>query len=113
LDMDKMFRLLTENREVDDRPGAPDLSPGPATVEFQRVNFSYEPARQILYDVSFAIPAGHRVAVVGHSGSGKSTLARLLFRFYDATGGKILVNGMDIREVRQGSLRGAIGIVPQ
>ena len=80
---------------------------------FQNVNFSYEPERQILYDVSFAIPAGHRVAVVGHSGSGKSTLARLLFRFYDASGGKILVNGTDIRELRQASLRGAIGIVPQ
>src|SRR6185436_19517030 len=113
LDMDKMFRLLKENREVDDRPGAVDLSPVPATVEFQNVSFSYEPERQILFDVSFAIPAGHRVAVVGHSGSGKSTLARLLFRFYDASGGKILVNGTDIRDVRQASLRGAIGIVPQ
>jgi len=113
LDMDKMFRLLKENREVDDRPDAVDLSPGPATVMFQDVNFSYEPERQILFDVSFAIPAGHRVAVVGHSGSGKSTLARLLFRFYDASGGKILVNGTDIRDVRQASLRGAIGIVPQ
>ncbi len=113
LDMDKMFRLLKENREVDDRPGASDLSPVPATVEFQNVDFSYEPERQILHGVSFAIPAGHRVAVVGHSGSGKSTLARLLFRFYDASGGRILVNGTDIRELRQGSLRGAIGIVPQ
>jgi ATP-binding cassette subfamily B protein len=113
LDMDKMFRLLKENREVDDRPGAADLPPVPATVEFQNVDFSYEPQRQILHDVSFAIPAGHRVAVVGHSGSGKSTLARLLFRFYDASGGRILVNGTDIRDLRQASLRGAIGIVPQ
>jgi ATP-binding cassette subfamily B protein len=113
LDMDRMFRLLIEHREVDDKPGAPDLPPGPATVEFRGVNFSYEPQRQILFDVSFTIPAGHRVAVVGHSGSGKSTLARLLFRFYDVSGGAVTINGADIREVRQASLRGAIGIVPQ
>jgi ATP-binding cassette subfamily B protein len=113
LDMDKMFRLLGENREIDDKPGAPDLPPGPAHVEFRSVSFHYEPERQILFDVSFMIPAGHRVAVVGHSGSGKSTLARLLFRFYDVSGGAILVNGVDIRETRQSSLRGAIGIVPQ
>ncbi len=113
LDMDRMFRLLAENREVEDRPGAPDLPGGPATVEFRAVDFHYEPARRILQDVSFTIPAGHRVAVVGHSGSGKSTLARLLYRFYDVTGGAILVSGRDIREVRQQSLRAAIGIVPQ
>jgi len=113
LDMDRMFRLLGENREVDDRPGAPDLPPGPATVEFRNVDFSYEAARQILFGVSFTIPAGQRVAVVGHSGSGKSTLARLLFRFYDASGGAILVNGLDIKDARQSSLRAAIGIVPQ
>jgi len=113
LDMDRMFRLLGENREVEDRPGAPDVPAGPATVEFRDVDFHYEPARRILEGVSFVIPAGHRVAVVGHSGSGKSTLARLLYRFYDVTRGAILVNGADIREVRQQSLRGAIGIVPQ
>ena len=113
LDMDRMFRLLGENREVDDKPGAPDLPPGPATVEFRNVFFSYEANRRILEDVSFAIPAGQRVAVVGHSGSGKSTLARLLFRFYDVSAGQILVNGRDIRELRQASLRAAIGIVPQ
>jgi ATP-binding cassette subfamily B protein len=113
MDMDKMFRLLAENREVDDRPGAPDLPAGPATVEFRGVNFSYEKERQILHGVSFTIPAGKRLAVVGHSGSGKSTLARLLFRFYDVSEGKILINGVDIRDVRQASLRGAIGIVPQ
>jgi ATP-binding cassette subfamily B protein len=112
-DMDRMFRLLAENLEVQDRPGAPDLAPGPATVEFRAVDFSYEPARQILHGVSFAISAGQRVAVVGHSGSGKSTLARLLYRFYDVGGGAILVNGRDIREVTQKSLRAAIGIVPQ
>ena len=113
LDLDRMFRLLSENREVDDRPGAIELPPGPANVEFRHVNFHYERARQILFDVSFAIPAGHRVAVVGHSGSGKSTLARLLYRFYDASSGGIVINGSDIRDVKQASLRAAIGIVPQ
>ncbi|HET9350500.1 MAG TPA: ABC transporter ATP-binding protein/permease [Burkholderiales bacterium] len=113
LDMDRMFRLLAEHREVDDRPGAPDLPPGPSTVEFRGVDFSYESNRKILFDVSFVIPAGQRVAVVGHSGSGKSTLARLLFRFYDVSGGEILVNGIDIRNAKQSSLRAAIGIVPQ
>jgi len=113
LDMDRMFRLLAEHREVDDAPGAPELPEGPATVEFRGVDFSYESNRKILFDVSFVIPAGQRVAVVGHSGSGKSTLARLLFRFYDVSAGKITVNGADIRDVRQTSLRAAIGIVPQ
>jgi ATP-binding cassette subfamily B protein len=112
-DMERMFRLLGENLEVRDKPGAPDLAPGPATVQFRDVDFSYEPARRILHQVSFAIPAGQRVAVVGHSGSGKSTLARLLYRFYDVGAGAILVNGMDIRDITQKSLRAAIGIVPQ
>src|SRR3954465_341740 len=113
LDLDRMFRLLGAHREVEDKPDARELSPGPATVEFRHVDFHYEPARQILFDVSFAIPAGHRVAVVGHSGSGKSTLARLLYRFYDVSAGAITVNGADIREVKQASLRAAIAIVPQ
>ena len=113
MDMDRMFRLLRENREVEDRPDAPDLPPGPAHVEFRRVDFSYEKARQILFDVEFSIPAGHRVAVVGHSGSGKSTLARLLYRFYDVSSGEIRINGVDIRSVKQASLRAVIGIVPQ
>jgi ATP-binding cassette subfamily B protein len=112
-DMDRMFRLLSANLEVQDQPGATELAPGPATVEFRGVDFSYEPARRILHRVSFAIPAGQRVAVVGHSGSGKSTLARLLYRFYDVGAGAILVNGKDIRDVTQHSLRAAIGIVPQ
>ena len=113
LDMDRMFRLLSEHREVEDQPGAPPLPAGPATVAFREVDFFYEKERQILHRVSFEIPAGHRVAVVGHSGSGKSTLARLLYRFYDVAGGRIEINGADIREVKQGSLRAAIGIVPQ
>jgi ATP-binding cassette subfamily B protein len=113
LDMDRMFSLLQENREVEDRPGAPELPQGPLEVWFSDVQFSYQPDRKILFDVGFTIPAGHRVAVVGHSGSGKSTLARLLYRFYDVTGGNIRINGMDVREVKQSSLRAAIGIVPQ
>jgi ATP-binding cassette, subfamily B, heavy metal transporter len=113
IDMDRMFRLLAEHREVEDKTGAAGLAPGPATVEFRNVDFSYEPARRILHGVSFSIPAGRRVAVVGHSGSGKSTLARLLYRFYDVSGGAILVNGADLRDVQQLSLRAAIGIVPQ
>jgi ATP-binding cassette, subfamily B, heavy metal transporter len=113
IDMDRMFRLLSENREVRDAPGAPALAPGPADVEFRHVEFFYDPERQILFDISFAIPAGQRVAVVGHSGSGKSTLARLLYRFYDVSGGSIRINNQDIRDVKQSSLREAIGIVPQ
>jgi len=113
IDMDRMFRLLAANREVEDRPGAPPLPAGAATVEFRGVDFHYEPARRILHEVSFTVGAGERVAVVGPSGSGKSTLARLLYRFYDVSGGTILVNGRDLRELQQQSLRGAIGIVPQ
>ena len=112
-DMQRMFRLLGEHLEVRDRPDAVPLAAGPAAVEFRDVDFSYEPARQILHGVSFEIPVGHRVAVVGHSGSGKSTLARLLYRFYDVGGGSIRVNGVDIRGLTQKSLRAAIGIVPQ
>src|SRR4051812_29545545 len=113
LDMDRMFRLLGENREVEDQEGAVPLPAGRLEVSFENVDFSYEKARQILFDVTFAIPAGQRVAVVGHSGSGKSTLARLLFRFYDVSAGRITINGVDTREVKQSSLRAAIGIVPQ
>jgi ATP-binding cassette subfamily B protein len=113
IDMDRMFRLLGENREVADKPGAPALVPGEGAVRFEHVSFSYDPRRQILFDVSFEIPAGKTVAVVGHSGSGKSTLSRLLFRFYDVTSGRITINGQDIREVTQTSLRAGLGIVPQ
>ena len=113
IDMDRMFRLLEENREIQDCPDAVPLPPGPAAIRFENVDFSYEPQRQILHEVSFEVPAASKVAVVGASGSGKSTLARLLFRFYDVSGGRILVNDVDIREVKQASLRAAIGIVPQ
>ena len=112
-DMDKMFRLLRENREVQDQPGAPALAARHARVSFEHVDFSYEPRRQILFDVSFEIPAGKKVAVVGHSGSGKSTLSRLLFRFYDVDRGRIMINDQDIRDVTQTSLRASLGIVPQ
>jgi ATP-binding cassette, subfamily B, heavy metal transporter len=113
LDMDRMFRLLSEHREVEDAEGAVPLPPGGLEVEFSHVDFSYEKQRQILFDVSFTIPAGHRVAVVGHSGSGKSTLARLLFRFYDISSGYLRINGRDVRALKQASVRAAIGIVPQ
>jgi ABC-type transport system involved in Fe-S cluster assembly fused permease/ATPase subunit len=113
IDMDRMFHLLEENREVADRPDARELPAVPMSVRFDHVNFSYEAKRQILFDVSFEIPAGHKVAVVGHSGSGKSTLARLLYRFYDVSGGAVRINEADVRDLRQSSLRAAIGIVPQ
>ena len=112
-DINRMFRLLEENREIQDRPNAVPLSAGPASIRFERVDFAYEANRQILHDVSFEIPAGSKVAVVGHSGSGKSTLARLLYRFYDVGSGRITVNGIDLRDLKQASLRAAIGIVPQ
>ena len=112
-DMEKMFSLLHEEREIADAPDAETLQTGRAAVQFEHVSFSYAPDRQILFDVSFEIPAGHTVAVVGASGAGKSTLSRLLFRFYDVQQGHILVNGQDIRGVTQTSLRAAIGIVPQ
>ena len=112
-DLDKMFRLLEREREVADAPGATDLAVTGASVRFEGVNFGYDPARKILFDVSFEIPAGKKLAVVGPSGSGKSTLARLLYRFYDVDQGRILIDGQDIRAVTQGSLRRAIGIVPQ
>ena len=113
-DLDKMFTLMDREREVADAPGAEALrTNGPVDVRFEHVDFAYEPARAILHDVSFEIPAGKTVAVVGPSGSGKSTLARLLYRFYDVQAGKILIAGQDIRTVTQASVRRAIGIVPQ
>ena len=112
-DLDKMFTLMEREREIADSPGATPLRVDGAGVAFRHVNFAYDPARPILHDISFEIPPGKTVAVVGPSGSGKSTLARLLFRFYDVQNGQILIAGQDIRQVTQASLRQAIGIVPQ
>jgi ATP-binding cassette subfamily B protein len=115
-DMDRMFTLLGAGREVPDAPGAQALAVRGGEVRFENVSFAYEKARPILHGVDFTIPAGTTTAVVGHSGSGKSTLGRLLFRFYDldrAQGGSIRIDGQDIRDVTQDSLRAAIGIVPQ
>jgi ATP-binding cassette subfamily B protein len=112
-DIERMFALLDENREVADAPTAVGLRVDQAQLQFQHIDFSYEAKRQILFDVDFSVAAGTTTAVVGHSGSGKSTLARLLFRFYDVDRGAILIDGQDIREVTQTSLRQAIGIVPQ
>ncbi|HEX7639311.1 MAG TPA: ABC transporter ATP-binding protein/permease [Burkholderiaceae bacterium] len=112
-DLERMFVLLEKDREIADRPGAAPLHIAGGTVRFENVRFAYDPARTILHDVSFEIPAGRTVAVVGPSGAGKSTLARLLYRFYDVTGGAITIDGQDVREVTQDSLRRAIGIVPQ
>ncbi len=112
-DMDQLVRLLDEKPEITDRADAKELKVERGEVRFEHVDFAYQPERPILHDVDFTIPPGHKVAVVGHSGAGKSTLARLLFRFYDVTGGRILIDGQDLRDVTQASLRAAIGIVPQ
>jgi ABC-type transport system involved in Fe-S cluster assembly fused permease/ATPase subunit len=112
-DLDKMFGLLGREREVAEAPGAPALRVQGGRVEFDAVDFAYDPARPVLHGVSFVIEPGQRVAVVGPSGSGKSTLARLLFRFYDVKAGAVRIDGQDIRQVTQHSLRQALGIVPQ
>jgi ABC-type transport system involved in Fe-S cluster assembly fused permease/ATPase subunit len=112
-DMERLFGLLNQHYEVADAPQAKPLITHGAEVSFSHVDFHYEPKRQILFDVDFTIPAGATTAVVGHSGSGKSTLSRLLFRFYDINAGAIRIDGQDVREVTQASLRKAIGIVPQ
>lgn len=112
-DIERMFGLLHEHQEIADRPQARELTHGPAEIRFHQVAFAYQPARPILQGVSFTIPAGKTLAVVGESGAGKSTLARLLYRFYDVTGGAITINGQDLRDLSQHSLRSAIAIVPQ
>ena len=112
-DMEAMFKLLDVSPDVRDAPNAPPLREGPGNVAFEHVSFAYDPRRTILDDVSFTVPAGHRVAIVGASGAGKSTISRLLFRFYDVDRGHIRIDGEDIRDVTQASVRAAIGIVPQ
>ena len=113
-DMERLFGLLDAHREVDDAPGAPALQlSGAPEIRFDEVRFAYQPDRSILHGLSFSVPSGTTTAVVGASGAGKSTLARLLFRFYDVTGGRVTFDGQDIRSVTQASLRQSIGIVPQ
>jgi ATP-binding cassette, subfamily B, heavy metal transporter len=112
-DMQAMFDMLESEPEIRDRPAAQDLQVNGGEIRFEGVSFAYEAQRPILHDVDFTVPPGHKVAVVGPSGAGKSTLARLLFRFYDVGAGRVLVNGQDVRDVTQRSLRAAIGIVPQ
>jgi ABC-type transport system involved in Fe-S cluster assembly fused permease/ATPase subunit len=113
VDMEAMFRLLAEEREIADAPDARPLTVTAGEVRFEDVHFAYRPDREILHGVSFTVPPGATVAIVGSSGAGKSTISRLLFRFYDVNAGRITIDGQDIRSVTQDSLRRALGIVPQ
>jgi ATP-binding cassette subfamily B protein len=113
IDIEIMFSLLARKPEITDKSGAPPLQVRAGTIRFENVSFAYEPAQPILANLNFDVAAGHTVAIVGPSGAGKSTISRLLFRFYDVTGGRILIDDQDIREVTQTSLRAAIGMVPQ
>lgn len=113
IEMEKMFELLAVDRDIKDKPGAGELMLANGSVEFSDVSFAYDANRLILKRISFTVPAGKTVAIVGPSGAGKSTLSRLLFRFYDPTGGAIRIDGQDLRDVKQESVRRAIGIVPQ
>ncbi len=113
IDIEKMFGVLSRNPDVKDRPGATPLHVSAGVVRFEDVQFSYDPERPILKGLSFEVPAGKTVAIVGPSGAGKSTISRLLFRLYDVSGGRITIDGQDIRDVTQASLRASIGMVPQ
>jgi ABC-type transport system involved in Fe-S cluster assembly fused permease/ATPase subunit len=113
IDIELMLGILARHPEIKDKPAARQLQVRHGQIRFENVSFAYEPERQILKGLSFEVPAGHTVAVVGPSGAGKSTISRLLFRFYDVSGGRILIDGQDLRDVTQNSLRAALGIVPQ
>ena len=113
VDVEQMFRLIAVPAEIADRPGAPRLAVHAGEVAFEDVHFGYRPDREIIRGISFSVPPGRSLAIVGATGAGKSTISRLLFRFYDVTAGRILIDGQDIREVTQDSLRAAIGVVPQ
>jgi ATP-binding cassette subfamily B protein len=114
IDMEVMFDLLDVDAEIGDKPGAPDLRvDGGGAVDFEHVDFGYDPRRPILHDITFRVEPGRTVAIVGHSGAGKSTISRILYRFYDVAGGRVTIDGQDVRDVTQESLRAAIGIVPQ
>ncbi len=113
VDMEVMFTLLHQEAEVTDPPGAPALSVDAGEIAFEAVDFGYDPRRPILHGVDFTVPAGKSLAIVGPSGAGKSTISRILFRFYDVAAGRVTIDGQDIRNVQQASLRAAIGIVPQ
>jgi len=113
IDIEMLFAILACEPEIEDRPGAEPLKVRRGAIRFENVFFAYEPERQILNGLTFEVPAGHTVAVVGPSGAGKSTISRLLFRFYDVSGGRILIDDQDVRDVTQKSLRSAIGMVPQ
>ncbi len=113
VDLETMFDLMSENPEVKDKPGAPALKVASGAIRFENVSFFYDPERQILNEVSFEVPAGKMVAIVGPSGAGKSTISRILFRFYDIKSGRVTIDGQDIRDITQKSLRAAIGVVPQ
>jgi ATP-binding cassette, subfamily B, heavy metal transporter len=112
-DIEIMFSILARPAEIKDKPGAMPLRVSDGAIRFENVKFAYEPERLILKGLTFDVPAGRTVAIVGPSGAGKSTISRLLFRFYDLTGGRILIDGQDIRDVTQTSLRAKIGMVPQ
>jgi ATP-binding cassette subfamily B protein len=113
VDMGEMFDLLEQPAEVKDKPGAPDLKVSGGNVKLSNLSFGYDAARPILFGIDLDVPAGQTVAIVGPSGSGKSTIGRLLFRFYDVSGGALTIDGQDVRDVTQESLHKAIGVVPQ